>query len=223
MPGPFDYENGICLIKDLHKYESLYGVNVKLFLSENLGLSSKDICFRNDAEGFLAGEVKANNYSPFANTLGITLGTGLGSAISNSGITKDANFAITPFYNGIAEDYISTRWFVARFLQLTGKLVSDVKDMLLQESYKEIIDQIFDEFTSNLTAFLTPVIMQHEIETIVIGGNIAKTADRFLNKLLLNLCKVNEVVNIQLANLGESSAMIGASLLFEQPEKVKIN
>src|SRR5687768_16206029 len=29
MPGPFDYENGISLIRGLHKYESLYGLNVK--------------------------------------------------------------------------------------------------------------------------------------------------------------------------------------------------
>src|SRR5215207_3029952 len=27
MPGPFDYENGICLIKGLDKYEHLYGLN----------------------------------------------------------------------------------------------------------------------------------------------------------------------------------------------------
>src|SRR5688572_27556271 len=28
FPGPFDYEQGICLIQNQAKYESLYGVNV---------------------------------------------------------------------------------------------------------------------------------------------------------------------------------------------------
>src|SRR5690242_16317947 len=26
MPGPFDYKNGICLIRGLHKYDALYGL-----------------------------------------------------------------------------------------------------------------------------------------------------------------------------------------------------
>ena len=29
FPGPFDYENGICLIKGLAKYDSIYGFNLK--------------------------------------------------------------------------------------------------------------------------------------------------------------------------------------------------
>src|SRR5512147_2288322 len=28
MPGPFDYVNGICLIKGVAKYENLYGFNI---------------------------------------------------------------------------------------------------------------------------------------------------------------------------------------------------
>src|SRR3954463_14167633 len=29
IPGPFDYEEGICLIKDQAKYDNLFGVNVR--------------------------------------------------------------------------------------------------------------------------------------------------------------------------------------------------
>ena len=36
MPGPFDYELGISYIRGLHKYESLYGLNVKQLLAEEL-------------------------------------------------------------------------------------------------------------------------------------------------------------------------------------------
>ena len=35
IPGPFDYGNGISLIKDLEKYESLYGTNIKETLERN--------------------------------------------------------------------------------------------------------------------------------------------------------------------------------------------
>src|SRR5688500_5781228 len=32
MPGPFDYEIGICLIQQQHKYDALYGLNIKMLL-----------------------------------------------------------------------------------------------------------------------------------------------------------------------------------------------
>src|SRR5436190_12384899 len=33
MPGPFDYDAGICLIKGFDKYESLYGINIRTALA----------------------------------------------------------------------------------------------------------------------------------------------------------------------------------------------
>jgi glucokinase len=38
MPGPFDYENGICLIKGQNKYEALYGLYIKGLLADKLGI-----------------------------------------------------------------------------------------------------------------------------------------------------------------------------------------
>src|SRR5262245_6712079 len=34
IPGPFDYEQGISRITGLHKYEALYGLNIKDILAE---------------------------------------------------------------------------------------------------------------------------------------------------------------------------------------------
>ena len=36
MPGPFDYEKGISLMR--HKFEPLYAQDVKSFLQERIGL-----------------------------------------------------------------------------------------------------------------------------------------------------------------------------------------
>lgn len=220
MPGPFDYENGISFITGLDKYEALYGVNVKEYLSRQLNIPTSNICFRNDAEAFLAGEIKANAYNTNVKTLGITLGTGLGSAISEKGITHDANFAITPFQGAIAEEFLSTRWFVARFSELTGTTVKDVKEILAQTQYNEEVEQIFVEFTKNLSKFLCDLMRQEHFKTLIIGGNIAKTADKFLNQILTSLRQFDTDVAIHLANLGEASAIIGASLLFNQTETV---
>lgn len=220
MPGPFDYENGVSFITGLDKYEALYGVNVKEYLSEQLRIPTSNILFRNDAEAFLAGEIKANTYPTLVKTLGITLGTGLGSALSENGITHDANFAVTPFRGAIAEEYLSTRWFVARFAELTGTTVKDVKEILLQIRYTKEIEVLFEEFSQNLSQFLNKIMKQEQFQTLIIGGNIAKTADKFLAQLLTQLNQTNSKLNIHLANLGEASAIIGAALLFNQTETI---
>jgi len=76
MPGPFDYENGTCLIKGLDKYESLYGLNIKQLLSEKLGIKKTDILMMNDASCFLQGELYAGAVSGCNHVIGVTLGTG---------------------------------------------------------------------------------------------------------------------------------------------------
>ena len=38
FPGPFDYERGICLIRGLDKYESLYGADLRREISGCLGI-----------------------------------------------------------------------------------------------------------------------------------------------------------------------------------------
>jgi glucokinase len=111
MPGPFDYENGISRIRGLQKYESLYGINVKQYIADALKIDAQNILFRNDAEAFLHGEVVAGLASPHEKVLGFTLGTGMGSAISQRGVTWDANWGSDLFGKTIADDYLSTRWF----------------------------------------------------------------------------------------------------------------
>jgi glucokinase len=214
MPGPFNYQEGISLIKGLHKYDLLYGINVKTFLSEQLNLPLHRIGFVNDAQAFLEGEIRVNGYSKSKKTLGVTLGTGLGTAISYNGVTNDMNFAMLPFLNGIAEEYLSTRWFVKRYNQLSDQPVSNVKEMIMR-GQQTITDMVFDEFTHNFSLFLTSVINKEGVEVVVIGGNIAKAEDKFLNALTNNLNKdgvLTRPCNLLIANLGELSAMIGAAL-----------
>jgi len=57
MPGPFNYPEGICLIKEQQKYRSLYGINLKAELSQQLNIPAQEILFINDAIAFLAGEI----------------------------------------------------------------------------------------------------------------------------------------------------------------------
>ncbi|RYZ25205.1 MAG: ROK family protein, partial [Chitinophagaceae bacterium] len=78
MPGPFDYEEGVSLIKEQNKFNALYQMNVRNLLAERLGIESGWIRFMNDAAGFLQGEVFCGAGQDEERVFGFTLGTGLG-------------------------------------------------------------------------------------------------------------------------------------------------
>ena len=210
MPGPFNYEEGICLIRDQHKYDELYGLNVKELLCHALHIQPDNITLSNDAECFLRGEVYAGAARGYQQVIGITLGTGLGSSLYNHGKLTDANLWCSPFKESIAEDYLSTRWFVQRYQALAGVVCENVKQMVEKGKHK-IVKQVFAEFGNNLGQFLMPVIRKEEVSIVVIGGNIAQVSHLFQHQLESFLKQQEVLVKIATAQLGEQALLIGAA------------
>jgi glucokinase len=208
MPGPFDYKEGICLMKGQEKYDALYGMNVRAILSERLGISGDDIIFINDAEAFLRGELASGVAADYEKAIGITLGTGLGSTSNCKGEVVDMNLAFYPFLDSIAEEYISTRWFLKRYKELTGKEIKNV-ELFLSTDCVDTKAQIFDEFATNLASFLNDFIEDQKPQILVIGGNIAKTWDYFIEPLQARL-KDKSVV-IKRTMMWEDAALVGAA------------
>jgi len=215
MPGPFDYENGISLIKGVDKYESIYGINIKQFFADELSIKPENILFRNDAEAFLHGEVFCGAGRNASKVIGLTLGTGFGSAISSNGLTKDLNLGGEKFLDSIADDYFTTRWFIKRFKELTGQSVNNVKEMVSLIKENSSGSQIFDEFSDNLAIFLAPCLKEKEISLVIIGGNIANAQHLFLPQLTGNLLKCKLDVVFKRAELNEEASLIGAAATFE--------
>ena len=208
MPGPFNYTDGVSLIKGMNKYESLYGLNIRKLLSEALGVKPENILFRNDAEAFLHGEVVFGKIPYASKAIGVTLGTGLGSATSINGITTDVFRAIDAMHNGIAEDYISTRWFQKRCFELSNSELANVEALLTHENVR-LKNRMFDEFGANLGVFLNSFAVHEQAEVIVIGGNIAKSMDKFMKQAL---DKFNDKsIEIRQSILWEDAALIGAA------------
>lgn len=207
MPGPFDYEAGICLIQGQHKYDSLYGLNIKSLLAQKLGFDINNIRLTNDAACFLQGEVFAGAAKGCSNGIGLTLGTGLGSATCIDNKVADAAWWNAPFKDGIAEDYLSSRWFVQRYRQLTNLAVPNVKQ-LLSTGDEENTRLIFDEFGKNLGAFL---LQQRAAGLVIIGGNIAQAFPLFEQSLKDCLQSAGNHTVVRQAMLGEQAALIGAA------------
>lgn len=211
IPGPFDYDNGISLMRNQEKYDALYGLNVKQLLAEQLQTQVESIRMMNDARCFLQGEVFAGVARGCKRALGLTLGTGLGSARYGSGVAEDADLWQSSFKQGIAEDYLSSRWFIQRFQELAGKEVEGVKDLVRQASEDRLAKQVFDEFGKNLAVFLHPLLLAEKPEVVVLGGNIARAFGLFASSLenTLEQLKVNSCIRVSC--LGEQATLIGAA------------
>lgn len=211
MPGPFDYEKGISFIKDQNKYEALYGLNVKEMMAERLGVSPDHIRLMNDAGCFLQGEVVGGAARGFKSAVGVTLGTGLGTAIFHEGMAKDANLWCAPFLDGIAEDYISARWLIKKYQEVSGTAVEHVKELVSLIPDDPRIKDIFKEFGQNLAAFLGPFIRDNNPEVVVIGGNISKSAEWFLETVEAALLAQSIDIPVRIARLGENAHIMGAA------------
>jgi len=210
FPGPFNYEEGICLIQNQHKFPHLYGLNIKQALAEKLGMKKNDLFFHNDAACFLQGEVFAGSVNKYETVAGLTLGTGLGTAIYKNGLAQSADCWNMPFRESIAEDYLSTRWFIKRFATLTGKTINGVKELAGYADEVNCIKGIYAEFGNNLAEFIIQFQQQVKAEAVVIGGNIVHAYPWFQSALENAIQKEIPGLKIEPSSLGEKATIMGA-------------
>ncbi|WDF56699.1 ROK family protein [Mucilaginibacter sp. KACC 22063] len=211
MPGPFDYKNGVSYITGLSKYESIYGLDIKSHLAGNLDIDKQLICFRNDAESTIAGEVIAGAGAGYQRIIGITLGTGFGSAFADQTTVTDLNLGSDPYKDSIADNFFSTRWFVNRYYQLTGEVLTDgVKQLAGMNTY--VASTIFEEFADALSAFLIKPVFRLQPQVLVVCGNIAKAYKYFLPRVMDSL----QPLEIKVAKLDEHAPLLGATAKFKR-------
>jgi len=215
MPAPFNYEQGISLIIDQGKYRSLYQVNLKEELSALLNIPVGNIAFINDAAAFLQGEAFVSGWSKTERLMGITLGTGLGGSYKFGEMAEDGAFWSVPFKGGIAEDLISTSFFVQWAKEKHGLEVDGLKMLLSLPEMRAATLSVLKEFGQNLVALILMQLEGKSIDKVVIGGNMVKAADLFLPGVKGVMKSHSPGPEIFISKLGEKAAMIGAASLFE--------
>ncbi|MFD2742039.1 MULTISPECIES: ROK family protein [Sphingobacterium] len=218
MPGPFDYEEGRSLMIGQTKYDSLYQMVVTQPIIENLvGLPIKKISYINDAAAFLQGEIFAQGLDYKDKILGITLGTGLGSAVwSNGQKAFDAALWEAPFRDTIFEEFLVTRWFTKRFNELTGLTKPGLKEILEEHGELRETAILLDEYVKHLLDFLAYFSSQHGATDFIIGGNITKA----WNKICASQRSAIAQYNIELGKYQEHAAIIGAASLFNTQQSI---
>jgi glucokinase len=219
FPGPFDYEEGICLIPPaLAKYEKLFGVNVKAELTRRLAFQGT-MHFMNDAACFAIGEYRMGGARGSKRTLALAIGTGFGSTFLADGkpvtqdaaVPKDGMLWHVPYNGGMADDTFSSRGLVKAWRAASGEPVSGAKELDdLARSGDLRALAVFEQWGRQMAECLNPWLLALDVDTIVLGGNIAKAWDWFVPALKRG---IGQDVRVNPAELGETAQMIGAAFI----------
>ena len=223
FPGPFDYGAGICLIEGVEKYGALYGVNIRAALQARLNLRDLPILFRNDAEAAVMGEARHGAGQNYRRLIGVTLGTGCGSAFLADGIPVTSGPGVPPngwlypvLFRGIrADDVFSRRGLEAR-LQAAGITERNVRAAAAAARVGDAgARQIFEAFGADLGTFLNPFAVAFAADAVLVLGRIAGAMDLFGPPLRQALS-----VPALPGERGLDAALLGAAdlLFFHSPE-----
>ncbi|MDQ6471596.1 ROK family protein [Flavobacterium sp. LHD-80] len=226
MPGPFDYTNGLCWIKDQSKYEHFYGLNVRYLFQGTLNLSSEfPILFENDAVCFGKGEVFKNSNNLSKKVMAVTLGTGLGACFIDKGISissgesvpQDGEIWNLAFKDGMAEDYVSARGLLANYKTLAGKKINSGLELYnLALSGDEIAVKVFEEMGEDLAEVAIPWLEKFGANGFIIGGKIANASEFFLDAFNKRIKQSGIDINVSVSTDNEIAALLGAaSMLYE--------
>jgi glucokinase len=187
FPGPFDYGVGICLIEGVEKYRSIYGVNMRDALRARLDLGDLPILFRNDAEAAVVGEARYGAGRNYRRLIGVTLGTGCGSAFLVDGVPVTSGPGVPPngwlypvLFRGLrADDAFSRRGLEAR-LRAAGITELSVKDAAVAARAGDVtVRQVFESFGADLGMFLDSFAVAFAAEAVLVLGRIAGAIDLF--------------------------------------------
>ncbi|TDO99123.1 ROK family protein [Flavobacterium sp. 245] len=226
MPGPFDYTNGLCWIKDQSKYEHFYGLNVRYLFQGTLNLSSEfPILFENDAVCFGKGEVFKDGENLSKKVMAVTLGTGLGACFIDKGISvstgefvpADGEIYNLAFKDGMAEDYVSARGLLANYKTLAGKTINNGLELYnLALNGDEIAKKVFVEMGEDLAEVVIPWLKKFGADRFIIGGKIANASEFFLDAFNKRIKESGIEINVSVSTDNEIAALLGAaSMLYK--------
>lgn len=222
MPGPFDYPNGISLIKGLHKFEDLYGVNIGEEIRKRLTLPDEfPVRFLNDAACFAIGESFREPALQHKRLLAITLGTGFGTTFivnhrpvaGRDGIPDDGFLYHIPLENATADDHFSTRWFVQQWKEITGEDINGVKELANTTEKATQAKALFRTFGEKLGTFLVPWLSNFHASCLVMGGNISAAYPLFKAPLEGALASSGKNISVVISSHPEDASINGSAML----------
>jgi glucokinase len=215
MPDPFDYARGISYMR--HKFEYLYGIELRSKLSQALGCAPEKIGFLNDAAAFLMGEIQEGSGRGVKRVVGITLGTGVGSAFASGGkIVTEGNGVPSggeiwnlSYRDGIVEKFVSTLAIQEHYKLRTG-ISEEVQEIANQSATDREARETFEEFGRELGKVLRATCVGFRPGRIILGGGISRSSALFLPSAEQELVGLG--MKVCVSELGERAALVGAAV-----------
>ncbi len=218
-PGPFDYENGIPLMK--HKFHGIYGLNLRELMYELAQVSQKiPVVFMHDANAALTGEIWKGNAQGYNNAALVTLGTGLGFSFSQNGkvqTNSQGGPAVSvysrPCKKGILEDFVSARGILKIYREISGK--TDMKETevsaigLLANQGDTASRETFRETGYILAESIHAILQVKNIQCLLFGGQISQSFHHIEKGLMEGLKEVNSLKKISIVKDIENTAFLG--------------
>jgi len=215
FPGPFDLAAGTALIRGLHKFDSIHGVDLRAALHERLPAvaAGLPVEFAHDNEAAGVGEAVHGAGRSANRVLTITLGTGVGACLTEAGavirevdgghlgrleVEKLARLD-TPW--GRADDVLSARGLADHIGVPTLELRAAVDD----PAHADVVA----EHGMRVGAFLASTVDALSPDLVVIGGGLVDAYDRFGDEIERALAPLPCVP----AELGPSGPLLGAAHL----------
>jgi glucokinase len=228
VPGPFDYARGIARFEHVGKFDALCHVNVRGALSAALARPGSDLTFVHDAEAFLLGEWIAGGVVGVRRCVGITLGTGVGSAFLADGrviregddVPPDGSVHHLDISGVPLEDLVSRRAIMAAYGTGQGDQL-DVAGIAGRARRGDARAQVvFRDALCALGAVLAPWIDFFAADAVVVGGSIARSWDLVLPALRSGLGPALTDLPVLQSSLFEEAALLGAAFQAPKPGRL---
>ncbi len=215
VPGPFDLHAGVSLMR--HKLPYLYGVDLRQGLAARFGLQPAQVRFLNDADAYLLGEVGAGAARGFRRAVGLTLGTGIGSAFAvdghlvttGPGVPSGGEIWNLPYQGGIVEDFVSSRAIAGNYQRRTGRK-REVVDLAAAVANDSASEQSFAEFGNHLGVVIRTLLAEFHADVIVLGGGISRSANLFLPEVQAQLG--SSPIQLRVSELKDKAALVGCGV-----------
>jgi glucokinase len=222
MPGPFDFDTGVSLMR--HKLPYLYGVSLRQLLAERFGWQAGQVRFVHDAAAFLLGEIGAGAARGVSRAVGITLGTGIGSAFAingrvvteGRGVPPGGEIWNLPYEGGIVEDLLSSRAIQLNYQRSTG-LLPDVAKIAAAAASDPDLAAAFRLFGRHLGLALRMTLSPFAPDAVIVGGGISRSAHLFLPSAQKQLEDL--AFRLQVAALFDHAPLVGAAVAWFNDSK----
>lgn len=186
IPDPFDYPRGIGLFEGVAKFAALRGVDVGTALRQRISPRPGGVAFLNDADAFLLGEWVGGAAYGAARCVGITLGTGVGSAwlvdgfIADPGYPPDGRIHRLDVSGRPLEDAVSRRAIRRSFEAAGGDPSLDVREIAaLARAGDRAARRVLDTAFVTLGRVVGSCLSGFRPDVLVIGGSMAASWDVF--------------------------------------------